>query len=419
MSRGCASLLEPGCPVPRAHQRLEDAHRLWHQAVACYADPAAFRDGLNDALQALRGGTWALQQETRSGLEFQAWHDLWHRRIRGDEVLHWLVQTHRHSVTEQDLEPASTANVKLIVQQDGAEQELAAFTVPPMVAPEHIPRQLSATRMGPIVKMATVMVVERQWRALDLGQWELLEALAHCWGILADPLQDVHAQHGCELERPPEPEPDPLTGIPSRLPGQPECMTVSARNKVSFFKLEEGRFMGQEQTSLDGEEGIPQLSADQAGNSEIEELDQPKQRDPLRRMAWFFEDARRQLEAEGAYEQRVSLYTTAQEWTSMVLSAADKQDRYQLWARVAREVERTGAEAVLTIFFETASRRPGEGQRLVLAAEAADGRHRTFSASVERRAGQIHFGRTRFDEDGRRWYFLDPIRETWRTAKRG
>lgn len=417
MSRGCASLLDPGCPVPRAHQRLEDAHRLWHQAVSYYADPNAFRDGLNETLQALRGGTWALQQETRAGHEFKEWHDAWHGRIRGDDVLQWLVQTHRHSVTEDDLQPASTANVKLIAQQDGAPQELAEFTVPPLVPPELIPRQLGGTRMGPLVKMATVMVVERQWRAIDLGQWELLEALAHCWGVLAEPLQDVHRDRGHELEQPPPPPPpEPGMFVSTRLPGQPECMTVSPRNKTSFFKLKEGRFMGQEQTSLDGEEGTPQLSADAAGNTDIEEPDQPRKEDPLRRMAWFFEDARRKLEADGAYEQRVSLYVPSHEWVSMTLTQADKGDRYQLWARVAREVQRTGAKAVLTIF-ETSGRRPGEGQRLVLAAESADGHHRTFSASLDRRAGQLHFGRTRFDEDGRRWYFLDPIREVWKQPK--
>ena len=106
---GCASLLDPGCPIPKAHQRLEDAHRSWHQAAANYASPEAFRQGLNDTVKALRGGTWALQQETRAGQEFQAWHDSWHSRIRGDDVLSWLVQAHRHSLTEDDLQPASTA----------------------------------------------------------------------------------------------------------------------------------------------------------------------------------------------------------------------------------------------------------------------------------------------------------------------
>ena len=407
---GCASLLDPECPVRRAHQRLEDAHRLWHSAAANYADPGAFRQGLNGILQSLRGGAWALQQETRAGQEFDAWHNTWHTRIRGDEVLHWLVQTHRHSVTEDDLQPASTARVTLMVNEAGEGRELAAFTVPPMVPAELIPRQLGETRMAPIVRAATVMVVERQWRAGDLSDWEVLEALAHCYGVLAEPLHDVHRQHGREL--PAEPPPEPESG---RLPGQPACMSLSDRGKTAVFRLREGRLLGPEQSTLDGEEGPPELTDDRAGN-EVQEPERPPRPDPLRRMAWYFEDARRKLTAGGAYDQLVSLYVPGQEWISVVLTPADKQDRYHLWSRVAEEAKRTGADALLTIF-EMSGRRPGEGQRLVLAAEAADGRHRTFSASIDRRGGQIHFGRTRFDEDGRRWYFLDPIREVWKQPR--
>jgi hypothetical protein len=63
-----------------------------------------------------------------------------------------------------------------------------------------------------------------------------------------------------------------------------------------------------------------------------------------------------------------------------------------------------------------AARKPGESSRLVLAAETSEGQHRTCSATFERRGGQLRFGRTRVDEDGRRWYFLDPVRTIWRRS---
>ena len=49
--------------------------------------------------------------------------------------------------------------------------------------------------------------------------------------------------------------------------------------------------------------------------------------------------------------------------------------------------------------FESGARRPAEGPRLVLVGETAEGRHRTFSASFERKAGQVRLGRTRVAED--------------------
>jgi len=393
---------------------------MWHQAAASYNDPEAFREGLNDTLRALRGGTFALQQETRGGNDFRSWHDAWHHRILGDDVLRWLVQQHRHSVTDGDLQPASKATVTLTVERDGP--ALAHFSVPPMIPAEVIPRQLSDTRMGALVKQATHMVLEREWLAADLPEHELLGALAHCYGVLAEPLQEAHegvrepsgqsAPIATEDEEAPAPSLADMIrdalGIPT---GQPECMTLSRKMRTSVFRLKAGRVMGPEPEALEGEETEPLLGS--AGSKDVEEPEAAAKADPLARTAWYFEEARRKLDAEGAYIQRVSLYVPGREWISVVLTPEDVQDRYGLWTRVAREVERSGAEAVLTIF-QALGRRPGEAQRLVLASETAEGQHRTLSASFERRAGQIRFGRTRFDEDGRRWYFLDPIREVWR-----
>jgi hypothetical protein len=420
MSGACASLVEPRCPIPKAHQRLEDAHRLWHQTAASYNDPPAFRDGLNETLQALRGGTWALQQETRGGRDFQTWHDAWHERILGDAALRWLVQTHRSSVTEEDLEPASKATVTLTAERDGP--VLAHFSVPPTIPAEIIPRQLGDTRMGPLVKQATHMVLEREWLAADLREHELLQALAHCYGVLAEPLQEAH-----DGAKPTQPAAEP--GLPDEeqaatasladmirdalgIPlGQPKCMAISRDMRTSVFRLQAGKVLGPEADALEGNDAEPVRGS--AGTKEIEEPEAAPKKDLLARAAWYFEEARRKLLADGVYSQRVSLYVPGQEWISVVLTPEDVQDRYGLWSRVAREVDRTGAEALLTIF-EAAGRRPGESPRLVLAGETAEGYHRTFSATFERRGGQIRFGRTRFDEDGRRWYFLDPIRDIWR-----
>jgi hypothetical protein len=49
------------CPIPNAHRRLEEAHRLWHRAAESYDDPDEFRTNLNALLQALRSVTFVLQ----------------------------------------------------------------------------------------------------------------------------------------------------------------------------------------------------------------------------------------------------------------------------------------------------------------------------------------------------------------------
>ncbi|MBV8087072.1 MAG: hypothetical protein JO247_19870 [Chloroflexi bacterium] len=404
----CQPGIEPGCPAPKAHQRIEEAHRLWHQAADHYANPDSFRERLNGALKAMRGGAWALQQHSRGRRGFQEWHDEWHQRIRGDEVLTWLLQARRHSLAEDDLAPASSAQVSLMASASGG--LLAQFSVPPFVEPAQVPSRLRETRMGALVKEAAVMVLERRWSAADLDRWELLDALAHCYGLLAEPLDQAHGKAPPAEDQVEDPLKQ-LLGIP---PGQPPCMALSRRDRTTVFRLKDGRVLEQDDAvgdELAGER--PQGNAPTEKPKDDEPTAADAKPDPLRRIAWHFEEARRSLIREGALPQRVSLFVPGQEWVPLTLTPAEAQDRYQLWSRIAREVERSRAQAVMTSF-EVPARKPGESSRLVLAAETSDGQHRTCSATFERRAGQLRFGRTRVNEDGRRWYFLDPVRTIWR-----
>jgi hypothetical protein len=63
-----------GCPIPGTHNRLREAHRLWHQAADQYADPAGFQPNLNATIQALRNVTWVLQKEHAAVPDFEPWY---------------------------------------------------------------------------------------------------------------------------------------------------------------------------------------------------------------------------------------------------------------------------------------------------------------------------------------------------------
>ena len=56
------------CKVPVTHNRLLEAHYLWHQAALCYHDPFRFRTHMNALIQALRNITFALQNEKDKSL---------------------------------------------------------------------------------------------------------------------------------------------------------------------------------------------------------------------------------------------------------------------------------------------------------------------------------------------------------------
>ena len=56
---------EDGCPLAAVDRRLQDAHRLWHQAEESYFDPDGFRIAAQNTVQTLRTVTFILQKHKR------------------------------------------------------------------------------------------------------------------------------------------------------------------------------------------------------------------------------------------------------------------------------------------------------------------------------------------------------------------
>jgi hypothetical protein len=78
------------CPIPKTHARLQEAHRLWHQALDLYADSEGFRANLNACIQALRNVTFVLQKEHSSIPNFETWYAGWRERMKSDSIMRWL-----------------------------------------------------------------------------------------------------------------------------------------------------------------------------------------------------------------------------------------------------------------------------------------------------------------------------------------
>ena len=61
------------CPLAPVDRRLDDAHRLWHQAEQSYFDPEEFRLAAQNTIQTLRTVTFILQSNKRMVPDFDAW----------------------------------------------------------------------------------------------------------------------------------------------------------------------------------------------------------------------------------------------------------------------------------------------------------------------------------------------------------
>ena len=64
---------ENRCPLAAVDQRLDDLHRLWHQAADAYFDPDAFRVAIQSAIQTMRSVTFILQKNKAIIPDFDRW----------------------------------------------------------------------------------------------------------------------------------------------------------------------------------------------------------------------------------------------------------------------------------------------------------------------------------------------------------
>jgi len=73
------------CPISNTHQRLRQAHILWHQAAENYQNVDVFLTNVNSLIQELRNISFILQTEKDKIPGFDAWYEPWRERLKNDE----------------------------------------------------------------------------------------------------------------------------------------------------------------------------------------------------------------------------------------------------------------------------------------------------------------------------------------------
>jgi hypothetical protein len=65
---------EQPCPLTKVHGRMDDAHRLWHEALNKYFLPNEFRIAVQYCIQTLRTVSFLLQNSKSLIPDFDAWY---------------------------------------------------------------------------------------------------------------------------------------------------------------------------------------------------------------------------------------------------------------------------------------------------------------------------------------------------------
>jgi len=335
------AMTEP-CPVANGHARLNEAHTLWHEALDAYNDPEAFVTKLNALIQTLRNVTWALQKDIGKTHALKDWYGGWQSRMASDPRMQWVKNARNHIVKQGDLSTHSRARVRVVGEL--LRSETIDIKVDPGAPVEEIARTLNLPGLGARALEEGILVVERRWTVDDLPDDELLDALAHCYGILSQLLVDAHEQCSASMGTCDETANDPCGWGGSHPGGRLACMWAGREKRTSRRDLSSGAPTRATVESVLG----PPISLDDL-RRRYGSLPEPvpEEAGGLEKARLLHEQGRRFLVVDKEHIQIVWLLCGRSIVGHFILEPGDHREAYLGMDRVAAEVNRLGADALI------------------------------------------------------------------------
>ena len=105
---------ENRCPLAAVDQRLDDLHRLWHQAEDAYFDPGAFRVAIQSAIQTMRSVTFILQKNKAIIPDFDRWYGEWQKTLGADPLMVWMRDARNTIEKAGDLDAHSFVRAEIV-----------------------------------------------------------------------------------------------------------------------------------------------------------------------------------------------------------------------------------------------------------------------------------------------------------------
>jgi hypothetical protein len=417
------------CPIPKTHRRLVEAHLLWHQTSAQYQYPEAFRANLNATIQALRNVTFVLQSEKDLFSNFDAWYAPWQERLKADPVLQWVKDARNKVVKQGDLETSSKAVVKLITWRDHV---LAELSVPPELPPALILRNL------PLVKFVSnahvpagdlksaALIIERQWSVNDLEGREILEALAHAYGLLGNLVLDAHSYLQEFACIPSNGDNAHFSSMHHRT-GTLACMVLGIADRTHTFELSTRQEL--EPVSWSPRDGPkPEAVVARYGVETLAQVAKWQEADPVLLAERVLFMAKRMLRKDKSHIRIIFIRDGKGIWHPIMLNASNRTEKHLLIRMVARFIESVGGDALIDVgevwtlnLRENASylnidnlqEAPGRGEALDVTVATREGILKTYQTPFTRgRFGGIKLGET-VQLTKYQPYYLQPVFEVW------
>jgi hypothetical protein len=395
------------CVLPKTHVRLEQAHLLWHEALAAYHDPDAFVMRLNALLEALRTVTFVLKKEFRNGDEFKSWYAPWEAAMKADSRLTWARDARNAVEKEGDLETSSVAHVRVLA--GGLSVQVAEYEVDPTVDASEILRGLQLGALPGQLLKDGLLEVERRWTTPELQGEEVLDVLAQCWGVLARIVGAGHQARGQNMETCVVTA-EPACGaplLPAHPTGRRPCMVASREARTRRRNLATGAPHELEvvtrQMPGDFDE---QAAREHYGFQEWEPA--PAHADLITKAEALHRFARNVLVADRFHLTIAWLLRDGAEVDQSVLQPEDQQDKTMMAQRLAIEADRLGANGlILTTEAWRAPLVEPDDPRFALRAQERDDRGEALVTYAVARNGPCHTWISVFSRDSKGSIVLD------------
>jgi hypothetical protein len=370
------------CPLVAVDQRLDDLHRLWHQAEKAYFDPEAFRVAIQSAIQTMRSVTFILQKNKAAIPDFEAWYAPWQKKLGADALMVWMRDTRNTIEKEGDLEARSFVRAEIVASylKNGPVIEVPAKLTD---APIQLVKSVPQGAFGDHVRTDGVVRIQRRWVENTLPDYELLDAVAIAYGRLSDLVADAHVQLGL----PPPQTVDERSGRPyptgargGRLPcmiGHEEARTLDvwlATGQPVEFEEIIPKIELKAAPRLEGRYGIK--PAEVFAKSDVAE-------DQLRAL---FATARKMFMKDGHHIMVAFLLRDGKPVRIMELRPGEHGHKYLMMRGLAHDVLKVGADAVILIAESWTA--PADPERPMMRAVESPNRKEMLSAILVSKTGE-------------------------------
>lgn len=178
------------CPLFRAEGRLKDSLYYWSEALEDYHNPEKFVRPLQAAIVNLRSVTFVLQSAKRKVAGFEQWYSTCQHKMRSDPVMRWLVDRRNDIEKKGDIEPAS--KIRLTLCMDWLSEESREFDRPAMTSADEAARAFLKELDIIHAPEGALVRIQREWCHPALPDWELLDAIVHCYDFLQEVVLEGH-----------------------------------------------------------------------------------------------------------------------------------------------------------------------------------------------------------------------------------